>query len=326
VLVAAWDEAEMIAEHIASFAALRYPHKEFILCAGGDDGTLRMAREHEGEGVRVLEQVAGEGKQRSLQRCLAQASGEIIFLTDADCLLDDDSFERTLQPLLCGGEQVATGASRPLARQLHHPFVIHQWCTDLYVQARQPQWSTGLLGRNCALRRDVLEGVGGFAAEVRTGTDYYLAKLVLQAGRRIRYVRDSAVATRYPETFASYWRRQSRWVRNLLLHGPAFGDQQLIRAAQSTTAIGLALLVLPLGGALAGALGARSAAGWLLAVWSVALWHTFLARLRYIGFARLYRGLPVSWPVYALLPLHMFVDFVAWVAPLADRIWRPQQW
>jgi hypothetical protein len=274
----------------------------------------------------VLEQAPGEGKQRSLQRCLDQASGEVIFLTDADCLLDDDSFERTLEPLLCAGEQVATGASRPLAQQLLHPFVVHQWCTDLYVQAHQAEWSNGLLGRNCALRRDVLEGMGGFVAEVRTGTDYYLAKLLLQAGRRIRYVRDSVMATRYPETVRTYWRKQSRWVRNLMVHGPTFGVLAEVRQAQRTGMVGLAMLGLPLAAALAAALGVRSAAGWLLAVWSIALWHIFLARLRYLGFARLYRKVQIVWSQFVLIPVYMFVDFVAWVGVPVDRIARPQQW
>ena len=43
VLVAAWNESEHIDRHIQSFLALRYPHKELVLCAGGNDDTYERA-------------------------------------------------------------------------------------------------------------------------------------------------------------------------------------------------------------------------------------------------------------------------------------------
>ncbi len=45
---------------------------------------------------------------------LTIASGEIIYLTDADCRFDDASFERLIWPIAACHEQVVTGASRPL--------------------------------------------------------------------------------------------------------------------------------------------------------------------------------------------------------------------
>ena len=62
VLVAAWNEADIIREHIQSFLGLHYPNKELILCAGGEDGTYRIAREQGHTKVKVLEQQRGEGK------------------------------------------------------------------------------------------------------------------------------------------------------------------------------------------------------------------------------------------------------------------------
>ncbi|MBC7262110.1 MAG: glycosyltransferase, partial [Chloroflexi bacterium] len=234
VLVAAWNEADMIREHIQSFLELHYPDKELVLCAGGEDGTYQMAQEHGSGGVKVLEQQPGEGKQRALQRCLAHASGEVLFLTDADSLLDDHSFTRTLAPLLSEGEEVATGTSRPLQSQLHLPFVLYQWYIDLFVTARQPEFVSGVKGCNWAVKRTALEQIGGFPGAIQAGTDYYTAKLLLRAGKRIRYVPDSAVSTQYSVTFRSYWRRQSRWVRNLLLHGPKFGAYNEVWSALRT--------------------------------------------------------------------------------------------
>ena len=318
VLVAAWSEAEMIGEHIASFLALRYPRKELILCAGGPDGTFQLAGAHRSEQVRVLEQHPGEGKQRALRRCLDEASGEIIFLTDADCLLDDEAFERTLAPLLLEDEDVATGTSRPLVRQLDHPFVRHQWYTNLFVEARQPAYMTGILGRNAALRRQALQRVGGFSAEVHTGTDYHTGKQLLAQGYRIRSVPDSTVQTRYPENFRTYWRKQSRWVRNLMVHGPAFGAYHEVAMALRTGLVGAAMLILPVASVAAGP--------FVLAVWGALLALALLARLRYARFARAYLGIGIPALQYLWMPAYLFVDVVAWSLALLDVVARPHRW
>ncbi len=317
VLVAAWNEADVIAEHIESFLRLRYPNRELILCAGGNDGTCEIASQHAGGQVLLLEQQPGEGKQRALQRCLEKAGGEIIFLTDADCLLDDDTFGRTLAPLL-EGEDVTTGTSRPLRSQLHNPFVAHQWYTNLFVDARRPEFISGILGRNCALKREALQQIGGFGAQVYTGTDYHTAKLLLRHGFDMRYVQDSAVQTRYPATFRSYWRRQSRWVRNLMVHGPAFGAYDELAMALRTSLVGWTMLLLPLISLAAGPI--------VLAVWGVLLGHAFLAKLRYAHFARLYQGIEIPLKQYLLIPLYSFVDFIAWSLPLLDMLIRRHQW
>jgi len=318
VLVAAWNEAQMIAEHIQSFRELCYGDKELLLCAGGEDGTYHAALEQAGPDVVVLEQLPGEGKQGALQRCWRQARGEIVLLTDADCLLDDATLTRTLAPLVNEGEQVTTSASEPLPSQLMNPLVMHLWCTDLYVQARQPRYVKGLLGRSAALTRVTLASVGGFADTVRTGTDYYLAKQLLQRGYRIRSVRESAITTRYPETISSYWRRQSRWVRNLLLHGPRFGAHDEVRAALRTCAAGAAMLVLPWLGLWLGPA--------LLALWALLWAQAALARVRYVLFARDYRGVHIGARQLMLTPWHALLDFMAWNLPAVDLLIQREKW
>jgi len=318
VLVAAWNEADGIAAHIHSFEQLSYAGKELLLCAGGDDGTYGIALQHASADVIVLRQRPAEGKQAALQRCWAHARGQLLFLTDADCLLDDAALTRTLAPLVNDGEDVATGWSEPWPEQRANPLVLHQWCTDLYVAARQPKYVTGLLGRNAALTRAALASVGGFAEQVRTGTDYYLAKQLQQRGYRFRHVSDSAIVTRYPETISSFGRRQSRWVRNLLLHGPRFGASDEVRAALRTCAAGAMMLLLPWVGLWLGRV--------LLALWTVLWAHAVLARVRYAQFARVCRGVRIGCRQLLLAPWHALLDFVGWTLPVLDMLWRREEW
>src|SRR5207247_1198210 len=118
-LVAAWNEAAGIARHVQSVLALRYPDLDFVLCAGGPDGTCEQARlAMSGRGT-LLEQAPGEGKQRALRRCLAASTGDIVYLTDADCVLDDQSFERVIARIV-DGDPAATGRCCPYPEEIEN--------------------------------------------------------------------------------------------------------------------------------------------------------------------------------------------------------------
>lgn len=318
VLVAAWNEAENVERHIHSFLALRYPHKELILCAGGPDGTYALSRRYKGPQVTILRQRYGEGKQRALARCFSLARGDIVFLTDADCFLDDEVFERTLYPVATGEEEVCSGSSRPLAQQMNNPFVVSQAASHLYTSLHKPEYVSGLLGRNCALRRMLLQASCGLEAFAPAGTDYVLAKEVLNCGARIRAVPHSRIRTRYPDSAKRYVRQQRRWLRSVAVHGWRYGAKHEMCTSLRTSLTGAIMLLLPLVG--------FQARPWLLRVWSLLLLQALLARLRYLCFlsSMLERPLRVGDVVWQG-PL-LLLDFVAWTQPLADYVRKRNMW
>lgn len=320
VLVAAWNEAELIERHIASFKALRYPHKELVLCAGGDDGTYELALRHAGPALKVLRQERGEGKQRALRRCLEQSMGSILYLTDADCVLDDESFLRTLEPLMLDGEEATTGRFAPLKGQRAHPFVQMQWFVDTYARSHNPLYVQGLIGRNAAIRRETLACTGSFASDVAIGTDYFLAMQLVRQGSRIRYVHDSMVATEYLVSPASYVRQQSRWLRNILLHGSRFSAEGQVLDALRQCLTGSAVVLWPLSWPLTGRAG--------IALWLVVIAQGSVARLRYIQFSARALGEQPAPGVRLNAPLLLLLDqamlcytLVEWAVPKLRKAW-----
>jgi cellulose synthase/poly-beta-1,6-N-acetylglucosamine synthase-like glycosyltransferase len=310
VLVAAWNEAPIVREHIHSFLALRYAPKELVLCAGGTDGTYAIACEYQGEQVRVLEQAAGEGKQPALERGYKLATGALVFLTDADCLLTDDAFERTLMPLINEGARVATGHVEPLSSQQSQPFVLHRWFNELYVNMRRSEVSAGLDGRNTALQRAILDETGAFFSGVRSGTDYVLAKNLLRAGCQIRYMRASSLPTPYMTTVREYWRQQTRWLRNVVLHGLRYGARSEVISNLIPSLTSAAMLTLPWLALLFPPLFAP-----LLLVWLWLALHALLSRVRYMRFGELVSGRSFG-KGYGWLPLYIALDFVIWASVL----------
>ncbi|HUW11358.1 MAG TPA: glycosyltransferase family 2 protein, partial [Anaerolineae bacterium] len=177
-----------------------------------------------------------------------------------------------------------------------------------------------LEGRNCGMTRLALETVRAFDDDVQTGTDYFLAQKLLKSGYRIRFVPGSTVHTALPEDVDTYVRKQSRWIRNLLVHGPAFGAWGDVAAALRTGCVGTGMLLAPL---LSLALG-----GWILAAWGLLLSHAVLSRLRYFAFAQGLTGQRFGWRVQARIVPYLFVDFYAWARSLLDYAlpWRRAHW
>jgi cellulose synthase/poly-beta-1,6-N-acetylglucosamine synthase-like glycosyltransferase len=318
VLVPAWNEADNLPAHIAAFESLTYPAKELILCAGGTDGSYDIACQHANANIHVLEQVAGEGKQSALRRSLQLAHGDVIFLTDADCLLTEASFTCTLAPILNEHDVVTTGGYAPLPEQRNNAFVRTQWYIDVYARSGSPAYVEGLIGRNAAITRTALLKVNAFDEPVPIGTDYFLARKLAQAGERVRFVQASRVETEFKTTIRSYLRQQSRWLRNILLHGRTFGAEEQARSATIQCLIGLAIVAFPLTFLVIGWLG--------VALWGAALLHGTLARWRYLRFGQLTLKQPHRIDVYLMSPLTFLLDQVMLAYTLLDWVSPARRW
>lgn len=324
VLVAAWNEAQCIERHIESFLGLSYPNKELVLCAGGTDGTLGFTKKYESTSVRILEQLPGEGKQRALEKALPVALGDLIYLTDADCILNDDVFERTVWPIVAGDGVAVTGTSRPIYESTNDPFVHYQWTPQRYRELTDTSSeSQGLLGRNCAVTRSVLTEAWSANYTIPTGTDYYLALRIRQLGHAIQRVQASNIESQYPTTVAAYIRQRSRWLRNLFILGYRFRDNSQVYHAMQAMLTGVAFLLMPLLPIFVGYLG--------LWIWAVAWLFVGLTRFRYIHCVQTSEsGETIGIGILFSLDLWrvLVADFVSWTRPLVD-MWckeRREQW
>jgi cellulose synthase/poly-beta-1,6-N-acetylglucosamine synthase-like glycosyltransferase len=226
-LVAAWNPGEDLEGLVASFEALDYPDKELILAAGGAHAIERM-QDLTGPTVRLIPHPGG-GKQRALQACLQHATGDVIFLTDADCVIEPDCFLSLIAPIVNGESSVTTGRHIPLAEQQEQPFVQLQWARSMTNFAHVPE-DTGVFGANCALTRAALEAAGGFSDSVSVGTDVHLSSRLHAAGYHVRYVYESQVQTHYHDRLLPYLRQRSRWLRNQPFIAELAGDEATVRA------------------------------------------------------------------------------------------------
>jgi cellulose synthase/poly-beta-1,6-N-acetylglucosamine synthase-like glycosyltransferase len=319
MLLPAWNEANHLSKCLRSILSLRYPQKQVILCAGGPDGSFDIAQRFESFGVIVLEQTSGEGKQAALRKCLAHATGEIIYLVDADCLVDDETFEGVLHPILEEDEEVVTGSWRPLHFQLGNPRVQFQWSHHKKREEGLPAFVDTLDGRNTAIRRSALQRAGGFGCTAPIGTDYILSHQLLQAGCKIRFVRQASVQTEYPESARNYLLQQSRWLRNRLVIGFLFQRWGDVVTHMRAVGVGIFMLLGPLW---------WLRKGWLRVIWAGIGLHLIADQIRqYLDLTRVeqlrpdhYRFLTHLFPNLVLGWLALVFGFIEALSP--RRRWR----
>ncbi len=313
-LLPAWNEEGSIGACLDSLLAVPDPMLEILVCAGGPDKTLQIARDFAAANpgrITVLEQRPGEGKQAALRRLFPLSRGRVVYLTDADCVVPPETIGRLLEHLADGDADAVTGPAYPLADQIDDQWVRHQWATVRAVDRARPAESTGLLGRNCAVLREAVVAAGAFAADVPIGTDYHLARALLAAGRTIRFV-DAPVHTHYHGSIRPYLRQQSRWLRNILLHDSQFGGSSERRGVLITVATGAGLLLWPL---------TWRRTGWLgVALWFVPLAWMARQRVERVRALEHEAGLVQTGSLAAALHGLRFavLDLVTWATPLLD--------
>jgi cellulose synthase/poly-beta-1,6-N-acetylglucosamine synthase-like glycosyltransferase len=209
VLVPAWRERGMIARCLRSLQSVDYESWELIVVAGGPDGTLDEALQacagH--DGWRVIEQHP-LGKNAALNAGLQLASSEIVVVLDADSVVGRDWLLRLVEPIMRGA-----GASTGKPVALHETAVSQTEAMER-ISALQIHSAITLNGAgSIALRRDVLQSIGGFPEDVKVGVDWDLDARLAALGIIRASCPDAIVWTERPSTVSEYWKNEVRWRR-----------------------------------------------------------------------------------------------------------------
>jgi len=208
IVIAARNEAGRIQACIDSLKHLDYPPDKFEVILVDDDSTDDTAAKMERACAGMsnwrwieLEEKSRElrGKKNALLRGIAESKGEIIFTTDADCIVPP-GWLKYMAPYFKPGVTMVLGYS-PLVEGKGFLRRILQF--DNLFSAISAAAPTNLgypftsVGRNLAYRRDAYENAGGFLAlkKFRSGDDVHLTE-------RFRYLNNGRIDyCAHPETF-----------------------------------------------------------------------------------------------------------------------------
>ena len=114
ILLSVYNETATIQAKIDNFLALDYPADRLellIVSDGSDDGTDAIVVANESGRIRLLRQEGRLGKTAALNLAAGQATGDIIFFTDADSMLASNAVTLLVRPLLASGIGLTSGRS-----------------------------------------------------------------------------------------------------------------------------------------------------------------------------------------------------------------------
>jgi poly-beta-1,6-N-acetyl-D-glucosamine synthase len=230
VLIAAFNEAEAIAETIASAAHEDYPGplEILVLNDGSTDGTVAAAEEARRSlvcgpqvSVRIIDYPVNRGKAAVLNAGLREARHELIVTIDGDTRLKPDALSYIVERLLSDPENTVAVAGAVLVRNSRTNLMTGAQEWDYFhgiaaVKRMQSMYHGTLVAQGAfsIYQKSALIEVGGWPECV--GEDIVLTWAMLKKGHRIGYAEDAIVFTNAPTTFKQFALQRKRWSRGLI--------------------------------------------------------------------------------------------------------------
>jgi ceramide glucosyltransferase len=313
-------------ESLESFFQVDYPQFEIIFGARqGDDEALKVVETLRQRYPQAMVKVVHSGeppwpnaKVYSLEKMVAAAAHDYFIISDSDVRVERSYIREVVRPLLdpkngmvtCAYRGVSTGGlwSRLEALGMSVEFASGVVTADMLEGMRFA------LGPTMAIRRDVLERVGGMAALADyCADDYVLGSLTHQAGYRVElshHVIDHIVLGRSAGESLSH---QVRWMKSTRYSRPKGHVGTGLTFATPYGLLGLA------GGMLLGnpALGAGLLAWALLNRWIQAL---------AVGWGVVRDPAVLRW--FWLYPVRDLLGFLVWCASFtgSEIQWRGERY
>lgn len=265
--------------NFASFCGQDYGCWEILFGAEdenepGLEAVRQVARAYPDVAIRIILGNGATGsnpKVRTLAFLARQAKYSLLLVSDSDIRAGRTHLQRMIEPLRDPSVGVVTCLYRTHAVGLIGKLDALSLSTEFLpgaLVARKLEGMSFAMGAGILIRREVLDGIGGFTAlEDGLADDYLLGKLPAKAGHRVELARDVVDHRLATRSLSDLRARQKRWNLGIRTSRP-WGYAGLI-FTQGTSAALLLLLAAggsPLGWSIAlSTIGIRLGAGWFLA-------------------------------------------------------------
>ena len=311
-------------ENLASFFDQNYPAYEIVFgLRDASDPALKVLRSVQEEYPWVPVKVVFSGppewpnaKVWSLQKMEAKASHEYLILSDSDVRVSPDYIEEVVRPLFdpaiglvtCIYRGVPTGGmwSRLEALGMSVEMTAGVLASDLLEGMKFA------LGPTMAIRREVLNTIGGFAALGQyCADDYVLGNLVHEAGWKVELSHHPIDHFVLNRSFRASMLHQARWMKSARFSRPAGHVASVLSFAMPFALVGMVAAL-----ALQRPLLAVSLLAWGILNRSL---MALLAGWKAVGDQN---SLRYFW----LFPVRDFMGFCFWLASFVGNtvLWRNQ--
>ena len=189
LLIAAYNEASVIASKIENSLALDYPREKLqilIAADGSDDATPEVVRSFAEQGIELSYSPERRGKMAAINRAVPQARGAVIVFSDANNMYEADVIRRLAAPFIDEKVGMVTGAKHIVKdeRGLSESEGLY-WRYESFIKKQESRLGSaiGAPGEISAIRRELFRP----PPEAIINDDFYMAADVLRRGYRVLY-------------------------------------------------------------------------------------------------------------------------------------------
>jgi cellulose synthase/poly-beta-1,6-N-acetylglucosamine synthase-like glycosyltransferase len=214
------NERSVISRVLKAFVDLNYPSDKFevvVVDDGSTDGTIEIGKKFalKHGNIKFLHRDFSRGKACALNFGLANSKGDILAVFDADNVPEKDTL--LIAAAHFRDESVAALQGRIHSLNSHQnmltQFITYEdsvWC-EAFLRGKE---SLGLFVhlRGCCqfIRRNVLEGLGGFDESIMA-EDIEISARLVRKGHRIKYTSDIRTWQESPSTLKGFLKQRTRW-------------------------------------------------------------------------------------------------------------------
>ncbi len=225
ILVPVWNGRSYVQNCIKSLMENDYENYEIIVIAGGPDNSFEEGLKYQNlasDKIKVYEQKT-PNKNKALNLGLTHSSGDIIVLTDIDCIFNKNWLINVNKIFQKEEINVVTSYALPFPQRksslaeynkIRYGFSLVGRCENSEVII-----GNKLCGANSMFRRKVFtEKIGKFDESIRTGEDKILGIEFNKKGESVYYFHHIFVYTEhFSNNLAKYMKHRIRWAKDLFI-------------------------------------------------------------------------------------------------------------
>jgi len=225
LVICAYNEEKIIADKIENTLQIDYPRGKFetiLFDNGSEDKTFEVATSFKERGIKVLKlNGKNRGKSAGLNEALKNVTGNIIKVSDADCLYEKDILHRIV-PYFADPSVGAVAASPVLINPKQSAATKVESGLQTFYHFLYGAWSVldsiVIGGGGLAFRKELIKNLD----EEIGADDIQIAVKVRKSGYRVLFLKDAHFHEFIPPTFRARWkqkiRRSAQIVQALIKH------------------------------------------------------------------------------------------------------------
>ncbi len=189
LLIAAYNEEDVIAEKLENSLALDYPAEKLqilVTADGSDDRTPGIVHQFENRGVELSYSPPRRGKMAAINRAMPSVTGEIVIFSDANNLYAANTIKELVIPFVDPSVGAVSGAKTILKGNgaLGSSEGLY-WRYESFIKQQETRLGTctGVAGEILAIRHNLFES----PPDEIINDDFYMGMRLLKRGYRIVY-------------------------------------------------------------------------------------------------------------------------------------------